>query len=462
MKQKNLLFFMTDQQRIDTLHRTVGDQPITPNLSAFAEKNIEYTTAYNTCPLCIPSRTALATGKNPIAGGMPLNDVKGVLAQPHETIHTLLAGAGYAVAHIGINHIRVHPGLEHRLPYAAWEDEDTYETFIKAQGIDPRRSPKDQVTVKENRNGVYEDSTYSNARVSLWEHELKNFKDIWFTDRAVDFIQQDHDKPFALFVYLWAPHPPLIVPPEYLELFPIENIALPPGTDQPLVSEPESRRKGIAAQMGEHPPEQGWKEGWSAHCALSRLCDDQFGKLLQALQEKELLEDTVIAFTTDHGEMMGQNRMYQKMEMYEPAVRVPAIFGVPEFPCGRYETGISHLDFLPTLLELLEVSEEGVWEGQSLAPFMKSGEEPPAKDLFGCYSGNHAFGDTRRMIVRDRWKYVWDGAEGELFDLSSDPQERNNLSGKSTYTAKEASLHQALKEWSAASGDNVPYETKTP
>lgn len=458
--KKNLVFIMTDQQRADTLGMTSSGQEVTPVLNSLAEKSTVFERAYDACPLCVPARTALATGMNPIKNGMMLNDLPGKYAQNHQTIHQMLYDAGYEVAHIGVNHISVKPGLKDSLPFAAWEDDDTYAAFAKEMGMDIKRKNEDSVVIDELADGVYEKHRYSNARTSIWPYSLENFKDVWFTTKALDYLNQKHEKPFALFLYLWAPHPPLIVPQEYWDLFDESLIRLPDGTGERSCGEPAGRRKGAAAQLGDYPPANGWKEGWHAHLALSHLCDAQFGRVMDALKQNGLDSDTIMVFTTDHGEHMGQHSMYQKMEMYEPAVRVPAIFHMPGAESHRLKTPVSHLDFVPTLADMLGLQTSNDLDGRSLKDSILEGKEPEARPVFSVYCGNHQFGDMRRMMVDGRYKYIYDNQSEELYDLISDPDERTNLCLDRRFQATADRMYQKLKQW--AKEQNDPFFKEKP
>ena len=165
-------------------------------------------------------------------------------------------------------------------------------------------------------------------------------------------------------------------------MFRDEEIILPSGTGIPSEGEPEGREEeGAAAQLGNYPPESGWKQGWHAHLALSRLCDDQIGRICNALKETGLDENTMLVFTTDHGEHMGQHYcMYQKMEMYEPAVcSVPAVFHLPgqtKEQARRMKTAISHMDFVPTLADLFDLRlPRNDLDGISLRESLEKGVE---------------------------------------------------------------------------------------
>lgn len=460
MKRKNLIFFMTDQQRADTLGTVVNGQEITPNWNALYADSVSFSKAYDSCPLCVPARTSLATGMNPLHTGMLLNDLPGKYAKDNIPLHEYLYRNGYEVAHVGVNHISLNPKLKDRIVFSRWVDDESYREYAEGKGLDISRQPLQCDYVQENCEGEYKKRPYSNTKVMEWGYSLEDFKDIWFTDKAVEYIRSAHAKPFALFVCLWAPHPPLTVPREYIGLFPPESISLPENVGCANPDEPLSYRTGAPRQLASNPPDKGWAEAWSAHAALSRLCDDQLGRLLRAVCEAGLAEDTAIVCTTDHGEQLGQHNMYQKMEMYESAVRVPAIFHFPDLEAKEYHTPISHLDFVPTILEyLIGGSEQPAFDGISLLEYMHEGCEPPKRDIFSLYNGNHQFGDTRRMIVRYPYKLIYDGIDVEFFNLEDDPLEMRNLHADPAQHGIIQEMMLALRDWSSAFGDKfVSYE----
>jgi arylsulfatase A-like enzyme len=453
--KKNLVFFMTDQQRADTLGLEVGKKFVTPTWNKLAQNSTQFTHVYDACPLCVPARTALATGINPLANGMILNDWEGKNAKNHCTLHEYLYENGYEVAHVGVNHIRVSPPLKESLPFALWRDEEDFVVQAKAKGLNVDKRPEQLDIVQEKNNGAYLATPYSNTETTIWPYDLQEFKDVWFTTQVVDFIKADHEKPFALFVCLWAPHPPLMVPRQYFDKFDSNDITLPPNTDIVLEQEPRQRRKGAAAQLGAHIPQGGWKEARKSYYALANLCDEQLHRILSALDEEKISDDTMVICTTDHGDQLGEHRMFQKMEMYEASVRVPAIFHIPGCPPHTYDENISHLDFLPTVLDLLDIEPKKTYEGVSLKNSIVKGVAPAKKDVFGVYCGNSGIGDMRRMIVQEHLKYVYDGQDSELFDLKQDPYELDNLFGKSEYREQGKAMHEALKVWALENGDDL-------
>ncbi len=462
MKGKlNLLFIMTDHQRADSIGMVQGGVEVTPNLNRLAAEGVVFNRAYTTCPLCVPARTALATGKYPTKNGVVFNDWRGIRAGDHKPIHQLLAEAGYDVAHIGVHHIRVKPTIQERVPFVKWIDNSSYNRYLAGKGIDatpPEGIGAFKREVIENQNGRPARVKYSNTRCAVWEHPAEHFKDIYFCREAVEFLRDRRRNPFALFVYLWAPHPPLRVPEPYASLFDPEGIDLPPNVGLIPEGEPSNRRRGIAAQLAEGVSEREWRRVWAAHLGLVRLADTGIGDILKALEEAGRMDETVILFTVDHGDHLGQHRMYQKMEMYEPAIRVPLIVRVPGCPHRSFDQPVSHLDVMPTLLDLLEIEPPDNLDGTSLLESIASGTSPPDKPVFSQYSGNPTVGDIRRAVITRRYKYVYDPNDTpELYDLEDDPLEMCNLAGDIKHRGVVQRLHEIGKSWAESHGDWVEF-----
>jgi arylsulfatase A-like enzyme len=459
VKRPNLVFIMTDHQRADSINMIQDGQEITPNLNKLAKESTVFTRAYNACPLCVPARTALATGKSPLSNGMFLNDVNGVYAKEHKTIHEYVCDMGYEVAHIGVHHIRVKPDIKEALDFKLWIDEEDHEEYAKSKGIEVKRRGEDQRFVLENQEGIYVKRSYSNERTSIWEHELEDFKDIYFVRKAIEFINGEHQKPFAVFLYFWAPHPPLIVPEPYASKFKPENIQRPDNVGIIASGEPGIRRKGAPAQLADGINEETWRKVWAAHLGLVNMTDEAIGKVIDVLKDKNIYEDTVIVFTSDHGDHLGQHSMYQKMEMYEQAIRVPAVFRVPGGKGHRLETPVSHIDFLPTVMDLINGSVEDSFEGKSLKDCIYKGIDPEERDVFSVYSGNQKKGDIRRAVISGEYKYIYDAAKGlELYNLKEDPLEMNNLASNNNMKDLLLQMHSKLRAWGEKHGDYILYE----
>lgn len=447
----NILLVMTDHQRADSLGMVQCGREVTPNLNRLLKEATSFTRAYDTCPLCVPARTALATGLYPTQNGVVYNDWKGVSSGQWEPFHKTLQKSGYCVGHCGVDHIRVKPLLrEQNLDF--FISQEDYNRWAESLGVVTKRDPSELTLVKEEVDGVYREQKYSSHKVSSYDCPLETFKDFYFLNQSLRFLRErPSDRPFALFTYLWAPHPPLRVPKAYDDMYDPALVTLPHNIGIPAEKEPPLRRKGMPAQMAEHVTAEEWRKTWAAHLSLTTIADDIFGKLVDELKQQGVYDNTCILFTSDHGDHLGQHRMYQKMEMYEEAIRVPLLLKLPKtvrsVPLTSLVSGVvSHLDIRPTLLQTAGIDPQGS-DGISLLP-LASGKAPdPKRMVFSQYSGNPGYGTIRRAAVTERYKYVYDGQHcHELYDLREDPHEMHNL-------AKDSACQNILKElYSACRG----------
>jgi len=458
----NLLFLMTDHQRADSLGMVQAGVEVTPQLNRLAARSCVFTRAYTTCPLCVPARTALATGVYPTASGVVLNDFAGNQPADARPVHQYLAEAGYDVGHVGVHHLRLRPELRERVPFSLWIDGRSHQQYLAERGLDAtpaEGSDYFQTPVSELVDGEWQERAYSNTNVALWDGPAEAFQDLYWAQQAADFVREPHDRPFALFVYFWAPHPPLRLPEPYYSLFAPDRIDLPENVGKPARGEPPRRRGAMPAKLAEGISEEQWRRVWAAHLGLVRLADDGVGTLLGALSEAGMADDTFVVFSTDHGDHLGQHRLYQKMEMYEQAIRLPLLVRGPGVQPRQVEEVVSHLDLFPTLLELTNVGAPEQTDGQSLKGVLEGIESLPAdRAVFLQYSGNAGLGPLRRAVVTQRWKYVYaPNDQPELFDLEADPLEMTNLAADAAYCDELERLHQLTKEWAADHADWVSF-----
>ncbi len=449
-KKPNLLFIMTDHQRFDSIGMVQAGIEVAPNLNRLADQSVYFTRAYSTCPLCVPARSALFTGVYPTRNGMIYNQWGGESAGDYMPLQQHLAEAGYSVAHIGVDHIRVDPGLRDRVPFDLWVDRSDYSGHYRERGVElPRTTgrPDFSKPVGEVVDGEEVQQRYSGPQTATWDAPAEDFLDCYWADRAVEFIRAGHDAPFALFLFLWAPHPPLIVPEPYASMFPPEELDLPTNVGVPANGEPPGRRKGIAGQLGDGVSQDDWRRTWASHLGLVNLVDGCIGRALGALDECGLKDDTVTVFTVDHGDHLGQHRMYQKMELYDQAIRVPLMFRIPGCTPARVDSPVSHLDIMPTVLDLQSLEAIDL-DGRSLRPTLEEQAPLPNAPVFSQYSGTLRPNDFRRATVVGRYKYVYDPQDvPELLDLESDPLEMTNLASSGEYSDTVSELHRICREW---------------
>ncbi len=450
---------MTDHQRADSLGMVQAGREVTPHLNRLASSGTNFQRCYDACPLCVPARTALATGKTPTHNGITTNDWAGKTAGDHKPVHQLLKEQGYRVAHIGVDHIKLNPSLRERMNFDTWTGKETYADYLQEKGLKaPESGPEFRKPILENQQGEKVACNYSSPHCDLWPGDTEDFMDLFWCREAGNFIEAQDPRPFALFLYLWAPHPPLQVPEPYASLFPPEQIDLPDNIGRANAKEPACYREGIAAQLAEGESEADWRKVWAAHLGLVHLADAGMGEILTRLHARGLQEETLVVFTSDHGDHLGQHNMYQKMEMYEQAIHVPMIWSGPEIQHHKIGTPVSHLDVLPTLIETLGLENPGNLDGRSLSSALAGNGLSP-QPVFSQYSGNPVIGDLRRAVIDGNLKYVWSpGGQCELFDLEADPLEQNNLQGQSAYEAEEIRLRTLCKNWAEAHGDFIHIE----
>lgn len=460
----NILLVMTDHQRADSIGMIQCGREVTPCLNRLIRESVLFTRAYNTCPLCVPARTAIATGIYPTENGVVYNDWNGHTAGSFEPFHKTLQRSGYYVGHCGVDHIRVKPLLKDQ-GLDCFINQDNYNAWANSQGLVTERKKEELTLVKEEIDGKYQPKSYSNHKTSRYLSPLNTFKDFYFLDQALHFLRErPAQSPFALFTYLWAPHPPLRVPEPYASMYDPEKITLPDNIGIPSYGEPPLRRKGMPAQMAEHVTADEWKKTWAAHLGLTTMADEIFGTLLDELKRQGVYDNTCILFTSDHGDHLGQHRMYQKMEMYEEAIRVPLVLKMPKPADGLSYAGsvsdvVSHLDIRPTLLELAGI-DPGICDGRSLLTTACNREADPDRIVFSQYSGNPGYGTIRRAAVTKRYKYVYDGAHcHELYDLKKDPHEMNNLANDASYRDVLTGLHTACRAYHESRHDYFDWDS---
>ncbi len=423
---------------------------VTPNLNRLAQEGCVFNRAYTSSPICVPARTALATGKYPTKNKVVFNDWKAIRASDHKPIHQFLGEAGYRLAHSGVNHIVLKPGLKERVSFEKFIEVEDYHKYLKNNEISLKNLPLSSKEVLELHEGVYEKASYSSTKTYLWEEPVKFFKDVYFTEQAIEFldvVKSDSD-PFALFVNIWAPHPPLQVPEPFASMYDPNQVELASNVGIPSSGEPANRRKGMPAQLADGVTMDEWKKTWAAHLGLTSLADDCIGRVIDTLKQNNQYENTIILIMSDHGEQLGQHNMYQKMEMYEQAVRVPMIIKVPgEKPHAVHDV-VSHLDILPTILDYIGEKPAEDLDGVSLRSAISGKSNLSGRYVYSQYSGNPVVGDIRRAIISEQFKYIYDPTDTpELYDLEQDPLEMKNLAFDDNYSEIKYKMHDALIQW---------------
>lgn len=466
----NILFICTDQQRYDAAGCYGNEHIHTPTIDRLADEGVLFENCYVQNPVCAPSRASLLTGRYVHAHGLYAN---GVALPEHEQLFTrTLADIGYDCGLIGKLHLaackngRTEQRFDDGFRYFAWahdpypgSSENQYHQWLQAQYPDLYVAACDK-TNEQTFDDLPTEAHYSH----------------WVADRAVEFLAEarNPEQPFCLFVNFFDPHHPFGAPPEYLARYDPATLPRPIGQPDELASKPPIHAEASRASYAGHAPgfaeydADGIQAIIAAYYAMVTLIDDETKRVLDTLDACGLRNDTLVVFTSDHGEMLGDHHLLLKGPlMYEGAVRVPLLLRWPgQLPAGmRRSELVQWIDLCPTLLEAAAVSPSQRIQGQSLLPLARGDGDATVRDWALCEYRNsghpHDPPVHATMLRRGRYKLVvYHGSPatsrtrtGELYDLEQDPQELHNLWDVPAHREARIELHAFLLDVLVATED---------
>lgn len=419
MKQRNILLITTDQQRYDTIHAMGHEFMETPNLDQLAADGCCYTNACSSNPVCMAARHNIITGLPARYHGFDDNyfeDDPKVIPYDLPTFPQLLSDAGYDTIAVGKMHFQ--PCRRHN-------------GFTKMELMEeiPRHLADDEYAMYLRDSGYGEIQSLHGVRHLLYMLPQRSLIDekhhgsSWVAERSIAHLKENGGKrPFFLWSSFIAPHPPFDVPEGWADLY--KGKELPPvKTSKTPISDAAQWRKYIA----DYPNESYLRRARELYYASISFVDYNVGKIICQLKDMGLYDDTLIIFTSDHGEMMGDHGTYQKMLPYDGSVRIPFIAKFPKgYAAGtRDESFVDLNDLLPTFLDAAGVEHPNpeILPGESL--LLESGK----KDRSVQYV-EFGHGSQRWVSLRNRkykYNYYYGGGQEELFDMENDPDETTNL-----------------------------------
>ncbi|RMD74128.1 MAG: DUF229 domain-containing protein [Lentisphaerae bacterium] len=483
MANPNLLFIYTDEQAFNTL-AAYGNQKIwMPNLDRFAAKATVFEEAYVTQPVCTPSRSSLLTGLYPHSNGCTENNLP--LPEDIPCLPEMVAGDSYRTAHFGKWHLGDELFPQHG--FSEWRSiEDQYNRWFRPGRDRNRRSDYHHFLLAHGykpKEGEY----FTRSEVTRLPEE--HSKPAFLAQEASVFLRQSRNAPFILYVNFLEPHMPFSGPrngqyhPDDVEL--PANFNAIPGPEQPLkvrLLYEHYRRHGISGIS--LADEAGWRRLIANYWGLCSQVDRAIGEILTTLEETGLEENTIVVFTSDHGDMMGAHHLVAKCVMYQEAVRVPLMIRLPKQQRQRRIRGrVSQIDLVPTLLEIMGQPLPSRLQGESFADLLQgSGDAEIERPVVIEWNGpNNGLGDVsgrvreapwmrefapyeeiiqaftdpvRTVITPDHWKFNCSPrGEHELYNLAADPGECHNLFDSHRDIARE--LLQFLRQWQRQTGDRV-------
>ena len=431
----NILLITADQFRGDCISALGHPVVETPYLDQLSSEGTVFTRAYAAVPSCIAARASILTGLTQGKHGR-VGYKDGVPWTYQTTLPGELAKAGYhtqgvgkmhfypARSLMGFHNVVLHDGyLHHERDYPkGWYGlKDDYTLWLK------ERAGQEADLIEHGLN--------CNSWVSRpWPYAEHLHPTNWVVTQSIDFMRRrDPSKPFFLWMSFVRPHAPLDPPPFYLDMYMQKDMPpVPVGDwveDTPDLHEPRRRVDASKADLPEHL----LKRARAGYYGLITHIDHQIGRFIEVLGEHEALQNTVILFTSDHGELMGDHHRFRKVLPYEGSTHVPFIVRFPksmEKPKNTtVEAPVELMDVMPTILDAAGVPIPDTLDGKSVLPLMRTDGTPWREFIHG----EHAAAETSNHWVTDgREKYVWFSQTGreQLFDLVNDPNELHDLVGK--------------------------------
>ena len=430
----NLLIIMSDE------HAPMFSGPYghplvqTPNLDRLAENGITFTNAYCNSPLCMPSRMSFMTGKYIHHIGTWDNATP--LASDEITWAHLLRNAGYDVVLAGKQHFG---GMEQ------------LHGFRSQLARDLHAERQHALTDWENGTPTAPRPWQGLAQAGPGTTEEIKVDDLAET-AALEYLRDAarKEQPWALNVSFIAPHFPLVVPQRFWELYPLDEIDMPHIPEGHLQNQHPVYQRMRRMFGCVDFPEELVRRGRAGYYGLITYLDEKIGRLLTALEETGQAENTVVIYTSDHGEMNGEHGMWRKSNFYEASARVPLQITLPGYPQAgkRIDEVVSLVDLTATLVDLANAQQVGQTDGDSLIPLIQ-GPAPEWKNFAFSEYLAHGVARPMAMLRQGRYKFNYSlGDAPELYDIIEDPGEFHNLADEPAYQAIRAALEaQLLDDW---------------
>jgi arylsulfatase len=443
MRRPNVLLLYTDQQRWDTIAAAGYPHMHTPNLDALASRGALFENAFCNSAVCMPSRQSMLTGRYPSVVGCVTNGVEMPPGIP--TVWDVLKPYGYHAANLGKLHFKNHSNRDHREPHPTYgldtlilSDEpgcyeDAYIQWVR------RRDPSQVENCRCGTPPAWTGKPVEKLRSPVHPYAFEGPEDMthsaFVAEETVDFIRRRRDETFFAIAGFYAPHSPFNPPQRFLDMY--DPAALPP----PAMNEGEDRF-GLS--------EDEWLNVRAHYYALVSHVDDQVGRILSALDEAGLREDTIVIFTADHGEHLGDHGTVGKgAPGLDSCAHVPLIVSWP----GRLPEGavcsqlIEAVDLVPTVLECCAVQVPPYMQGRSFRPLLEGKEYEPRTSAF--IEHRTPFRDSWKTVRTADLKYCAGSHAGEqLYDLQSDPQELRSVADEPGYADALADMRaELIRRW---------------
>lgn len=434
-EKPNLIIIHTDEHNFRTLSAYQkllpedqafvwgkGNNSKTPNIDKIADEGAIATSYYCASPVCTPSRASLVTGLYPQATGAPKNGLH--IREDIPTFASILRDQGYATSYVGKWHLAGEEKYTFGIKYKAGFEDNRY---MMRGGHAPY--------FKLSKDGSVITGINEKVAAKLPEDEIVHVTD-FFTDKTLEILERDKNKPFALMLSIPDPHTPDVAKPPYDKMYADLDFKAPKTMAakytaiKPSWAKDKTKNETIGAKSFEND-----KTALIDYLGMVSHIDDSVGKILQFLEDNNLVENTIIIFTSDHGDMFFEHNRRNKGVPYEGSSRIPFIIRYPnKIPAGKIlNTAYTNVDFTPTILSLMNVKTDAKFHGLDTSEDFINNIKEITSDRITYFAKS---GGWWVSAVNDRYKLVIDKKEKPyLFDLEKDPDELINFYNDPTYAS---------------------------
>jgi arylsulfatase A-like enzyme len=465
-RKPHIVLLMADQMRFDCLS-AYGELGVkTPQMDALAKESVVFERAYCASPLCVPTRGAIAAGKWPHRTGVIVNgsfsDFEkpfSILPAEHRTYHEQLMEGGYRISKVGVQHVK---GLPKRVPGARILGEAEWVAYLKKKGLAPPAYDSERRPCQEFANGeMTVKGFHPTTFVRETEFGAEDFMDVYWSRLMGEVIgESDVSQPNAWIFNGWAPHPPFWVPEPYYSMYDPAAIKLPGNVGQWYPGQPPFLLHTASCKSVQLKAD-GWRKTWAAYFGLVTMMDDCMGRVIGALKERGVWDDSLVIFVMDHGECLGAHSLSGKQVMYEESARVPLMIKPPGGAGAgtRRKQVANHVDLAATICDYAGVAAPPGQQGRSLRAPIEDAGAAWHDATFAEFHGDQGRGYPTRAIFMERYKYIFHFCgPDELYDVAADPLEAKSLAGEAAFAGVKAELKGRLAKWMKETGDFLDME----
>jgi len=441
---RNILFIISDDHSAEVVGCYGNSLIRTPHLDQLAAEGVSFTRAFSNAPVCSASRQSILTGKYPHASGVTL--LRTSFPEEQYTIAEHLQANGFKTGVVGKTHFNnnLPHGFEVRI------DTKEYREFLQAN---PPRIPPETIKTRPQWRPFRDPARiWLNAEMLPSNHYQADELGTFLVHQAIDFINQNQNDRFCLWVGLHEPHSPFNFPIEYAGKYNPADMPLPTGS-------PEDDR--WIPQIFKDLTEVDKRGIIAAYYTSVEYLDHNIGLILNELKRLKLDENTLVIYVSDHSYLLGQHKRFEKHTLWDEALRVPLMIRAgQQFGSGRKIDNITELvDLAPTILEILGIEPMPEFQGKSLVPVLAEKTSLHKSQIFSEF-----LCDNKAMIRTPDWKYIFTsgkrdlgqgyatgypppGITHRLYDLKNDPRETTNLAGDPQFQTVLTQLQQQLLAW---------------